>query len=430
MKVSNVAAITLFGIGAHFWSYANAQNPNLGSVPGYGSNFASRLADSIPIGSYGGGFPIGGIIPSEGGIELGPDDKLSEGLKGGFAYGLGLASIYDSNFFLSENNPEGELGTSFYGIISYLSDPEGGAPFSIVANYNPVIQTYLENPDNNGFNQSGDVSMTLKGSKTLVSTFINLTQTSGTDPVIGEFATESLLSWGLSGSYQVAPRTQVAANFSAASSVFEENTLEGADIYTTDISGSWAATEYLSLGPVIRYNMAKSDNTGTRDAWQALLQAGYRVGERIQIGGSLGVDYATDSRDDGSSTVGLTGNFSGRYAITEKLGWSGSVVYVTVPSPNETDYVVNNLTFSTGLTREFLRASGSVGLVLNVASYEGVGAVNTPLDDENNLNIYASYSRAFFLEQVSFIGTLLYAVNDGQSEWTQVQLSLGLNVQF
>ncbi|MBC7981398.1 MAG: hypothetical protein H7Y36_12615 [Armatimonadetes bacterium] len=421
-------AIATVCVGFQLCGVANAQNspPGMGSsyVPNFGSSFASRLANSIPISGFN------GIIPPATDSDIGLDETLTDGFKGVLIKGAGVTTTYDSNFFLAENNPDSELITSVSGMLTYLSDPEGGAPFSIIASYNPAIQTYLENSENNGIDQSGNIKMSWNGSRTSLAAFVNVTQSSGTDPIIGEFVSETLYSAGIEGRYQIAPRTSISASFAAATSDYGSGSAVGSNIYTTSLSGSWAATEYFRFGPEIQYNVATSDNSGTREAWQFLLQGQYQVGTRIQVSGSIGLDYATNSDDDGSASAGLTGSFNANYSVSERLSWSGSVVYVTVPSPDEVDYVVNNLTISTALSRKLLRAVVDVGLALNIASYEGVGPVTTSLEDENNLNAFVTYSRTLFLERVNFVSSLFYSVNNGQSDWTQFQLSVGLNAQF
>lgn len=423
-NVPTTVAIVTLTAGIHMWCVAKAQNtlPNIG--PSFGSTFTSRLADSIPVSGFT-GRPLSGRE-----LVLGPDQESGQGFKGGFLYGAGLAAVYDSNFSLSEDNPESELVTSLSGIVSYFSDPEGGAPFSIVANYSPAAQFYLENPDNNGIDQSANVRMSFTGGKTALSAFVDLIQTSGTDPIIGEFVSETLVAAGVDGSYQIGPRTSVSGNFSASTSEYGSDSLEGSNYYTTSITGSWAATEYFSFGPQIQFNRATSDNSGTRDAWQYLIQGQYQVAERIQVSGSIGLDYATDSRDGGTATTGLAGNFNANYSINDRLSWSGSVLYITVPAPDEVDYVINNLTVTTSLSRKLLRATVDVGIALNVASYEAVGPTATPLDDDHNVNLFVTYGRSFFLERLSFASTAFYSVNEGQSSWNQFQLSLALNSQF
>lgn len=383
------------------------------------ASFASRIADSETVG-INAISPIGEVFESTTG----------RGLKGGFEYGLGVDSVYDSNFFLTENDPESELGINFAPWIGYGTDPEGGADVSITANYRPVIRTYMENSDFNGVDQSGGVSMRIKGSKTVISARVNYDQSSGADRIIGEFVNESMFSAGIEGSYQIAPRTSVSASVTAAISDYDNNSIVGSDIYTAYVGGYWSATERISVGPAIRYVTSKSDNTGTRDSWQLLMQAQYRLREKIRLSAALGVEYATNSRDEGNGSAGLTGSLAASYAISEKLGWVSSIRYITVPSPSEVDYVINNLMISTALSRQLLRGSIGLGLDLNIANYEQVGTAFTTLEDDNSMGAFLSYQRKFLLDRLDFQSRIHYVINNGEEDWSQVQVSVGLGVQF
>lgn len=366
------------------------------------------------------------VLPTVGDMDF----EFIEGFKGGLTYGIGLDATYFSNFFLEENDSDSEVSLSITPQIAYISDPEGGAPVSFVVSYSPGIQTYFDNPDLNGVGHGGNFSLIVEGSKTVISAQAQFSQSLGTDPLIGEFVTQSLFSASLGGSYQIAPRTTLFAGFDATTSDFGSDSVVGSNIYTASFGGYWSATENLSFGPAIQYSVALSDNTGTRDAWALIMQARYNVNTRIQVTGSLGVDYATNSRDDEDPIVGLTGRLAASYSITEKLSWSTSVLYITIPAPTEVDYVINNLTVSTALSRQLLRGSISVGIELNLAIYEVVGPAVDSLDNENNVGTFISYSRPVIADTVTFESSVLYAVNDGQSNWSQFQFSIGLNAQF
>lgn len=366
------------------------------------------------------------LVPLGDTLDLG----TGPGLKGGFLYGLGLYTVYDSNLFLTENNPESELSNSLAPWLSYSTDPEGGASFTFTANYHPVIRSYLNNPDLNGVDQSADFSIKIEGSKTVITAYSRLSEISGTDRLTGQFVTGALLNSGMAASYQIAPRTSLNGSWSATTSDYGTSSLVGANIYTGQLGAYWTATERFSYGPAMRYTVSTSDNTGSRDAWALYMQAKYNVGERIQIYGALGFDYAKSSRDDESSTLGLTGNLSAYYVINELWGWRSSIQYVTVPSPTDTNYVVNNLLISTGLDRNLLSATVSGGLDLNFSSYEGVGTVTTQPGNESNLSTYVSYRRKLFLERVNFDSKIRYSLNSGQVDWSQFQLSAGFDAQF
>lgn len=407
IKAANAWLIAIVATCAQAWCPVRA------------ASFASRMADSKVMG-IDAISPIGEVFESTTG----------QGFKGGFSYGLGVDSTYDSNFFLSEDNPESEVGINFAPWISYGTDPEGGADFSMTANYRPVIQTYMENPNYNGVDHSGDVSMRIKGAKTVISAHVNYDQSSGTDQIIGEFVNESLFSAGIDGSYQIAPRTSLSASLTASMSDYDSDSIEGSEIYTAYIGGYWSATERFSVGPAIRYVTTKSDNTGTRDSWEFLVQTQYRLREKIQLAASLGVEYSTNSRDEGDGSIGMTGGLAASYAISEKLEWVSSIRYITVPSPSDVDYVINNLMISTALNRQLLRGGVSLGIDFNLANYEQVGSVSTELEDDNTMGAFLSYSRQLFLERLNFHSKILYVINSGQEDWSQVQVTVGLGIQF
>lgn len=404
---------------ASTWVIATLIAWSLAWCPAQAASFASRIADSETVG-INALSPVGEVF----------ETTTGPGFKGGVYYGLGMDAIYDSNFFLEEDNPDSELGINFLPWISYGTDPEGGAEVSITANYRPVFKTYMENTDYNGVDQSGDVSIKIQGAKSLISAHLNYAQNSGADRIIGEFVNESLFSAGIEGSYQIAPRTSLSASLTAAMSDYDDDSIEGSEIYTGYVGGYWSATERFSLGPAIRYATAKSDNTGTREAWELLMQTQYKLREKIQFAASLGVEYATNSRDEGDGSVGLTGSLAATYAISEKLAWSGSIRYITLPSPADVDYVINNLMISTALSRKLLQGSVGLGLDFNFANYEQVGTASTVLEDDNSMGAFILYNRKFLLDRLDFQSKISYLVNDGQEDWSQVQVSIGLGIQF
>lgn len=388
-------------------------------MPAGAQNITTQVGGRDPAGLIG-------SLPVPEGLDFG----LTEGVKGGFVYGVALDSIYDSNFFLTEDNEKSEFSTNIAPRFSYMTDPEGGARVTLTANYLPVFRTYWHNSDLNEVDQSGDIAIRVEGAKTVLSAYMNYNELSGTDRLTGQFINGSLFTAGVQGAYQLAPRTSLFASWKAAMSDYGTSSLAGADIYTTEVGSYWAATERFSFGPSIRYNLAESDNTGSRDAWALLMQAKYKVGERINLMGSLGLEYAKSSRDDEDSTVGLTGDLRATYALSEKWMWSNAIEYVTVPSPSETNYVINNLMIATELNRQLLRATVGFGIDANMSDYETVGTVALPLDSEDNLGVYITYRRKFFLERVDFDSKIRYSVNEGQQDWSQLQVSAGLEVRF
>ncbi len=387
-----------------------------------GQNFTTQVASPDPLGFYG-------VLPIGDGFGLGLTPSVGDGLKGGFAYGVELLTVYDNNFFLQESGTKSEMTALVTPKFSYTSDPEGGARYSLVANYSPAFRGYWHNSNLNGVDNSGDVTFRAVGAKTELTAYLRYSELSGTDRLTGQFVNGALFTTGLEGNYQVAPRTSIFASWSLSSSDYQDSGLIGADIYTTNVGAFWSATERFAFGPSIRYILAESDNTGSRDAWSLNFQGRYKAGERMQFLASIGLETAKSSRDSGETT-GLTGNLTALYAINDRLVWRNSIEYVTVPSPNQTNYVVNNFSYSSSLERQLTRGTVGIGIDLNLSEYEGVGPVGVALDNEENISAFINYRRKFFLDRLEFETELRYSENDGQTDWDQLRITAGFEVQF
>ena len=353
-----------------------------------------------------------------------------EAVKGGLDYGIGVEALYDSNFFLAENHPTSELTISAQPRISYSSNPEGGAPFSFTASYQPNIHTYLNHPDLNGADQSGGASIQVAGAKTLISAYLNYITISGTDRLSGTFTTGTSLAAGISATYQIAPRTSLFANWNATRSDYGSSSLVGSDSYSVAAGGYWSATERFSFGPSIRYDRDESANTGTRDAWAVNMQARYLMGTKLQFVGSLGVQTSKNSRDDSGWQLAPVGGLAATYAINDRLQWQNSIQYSIVPSTTEMNYMINNLAVSTALTRQLLRASVTLGVEMNFSNYAQVGTAGSALGNERNLSAVLSYHRKLFSDRLDFDSSIRYSANQGRTDWSQLLVSLGIELQF
>ena len=384
-----------------------------------GQDFSTRIGNSNPLG-------IGAFIPSESKLDM--DLGLKGKFKGQFFYGVGAETTYSSNFFLTEDNEDDELTLQFAPWITYVSDPEGGAPISLTANYSPSFQAFLENSDLNSADQNANFTLTFTGSRTDVSLFGSYSQLSATDELTREFVDGALFTTGIRANRQIASRTSMNGGATFAITDYSTGDVEGAEMYTTYFGGLWEATQRLDVGSTIRYTMSESDNVTGTSAWALLLDLRYKAGERIWLSSSLGPQFTEDG--ESGSSIGLTGDLSARYLINERWTWTTSLRAVTVPSPDETDYVVNNTTLSTSLQRQLLRGSIGGGVDFRLSQYESVGDTVTSPDDEQNIRFFLTYGRPLFSERIGLNTRISYAVNDGEAEWSQVEASVGLNLAF
>ncbi len=396
-------------------------------------NFTARSANLNPFG-VNGPLPFGQLPEFGGGA----------GLKGGFAYGIGLSSVYNSNVLLSENDPESDVSLSVLPTLSYTSDPEGGAPMVISANYSPSANASLNNSDYNSFDQTGSVSMIVSGSRTTLSAFAGISQASGADSLAASqgFFTGTAISLGLQGSYQLAPRTTVNAGWSSSvtdygESVGDTGTAGGSSVgfngYSANLGASWAATERLSFGPSLSYSTSSSDTTEDFSTWGFSMVGSYKMSEKIQVAASMGIQYADYSQEGESGGLSPTGSLNANYQINDLWSWSSSIQSGLTPSPTGSNYVINGWSVSSNLSRQLLIGSAGIGVNMNFSNFDSVGppgAFPESQEAQQNLGLTLNYSRPLFNDRVDFTSSLLYNLNYGDIEWSQIQISAGLNMAF
>jgi hypothetical protein len=358
-----------------------------------------------------------------------PAEALGD-LKGGFYLGVDGSVTYDSNFFIDEDYTRSELTTAVAPWVVYRTDPEGGAEFSVEARYSPVFRTYLENSDLTGVDQTGSISLKYAGARTGITVFADYAEVSMADRIASGFIQGSILSYGINGSYQLAPRTALLGSWSASKSDYDSGGRTGADVYTSEIAGLWDATERLRFGPALRHTLTESDSTGERDAVALLVKTRYHWGEKVMFAATGGVEFSKNSRLGGGRESGLTGAFSVDYKLSNRWTLRAAMRYATVPSPNNLNLLVNDLSFDTAIIRYFGPSSLEFGIGLGSSEYEEVGTVVVGRQDDEYLSAYLAYRRKIFAERATFDASIRGTTNDGQKDWSQWQFSTGLTCEF
>ena len=177
--------------------------------------------------------------------------------------------------------------------------------------------------------------------------------------------------------------------------------------------------------------MTESVSSGSRESYALLFQAKYRFEERVRLSAALGFEKSSNSRDgEGDGDIRVTGEFTAKYQVTERLTWSGSIRYATVPSPSTEDYFVQDLTVSTKLTRELDQGSVSLGVRWSSAYYDETGEATTEHDDDKYTSIILSHSRNLFSDRASLNSSVSYAFSEGEREYDRWQVAVGVRVTF
>ncbi|MEM1082929.1 MAG: hypothetical protein AAGI48_02320 [Verrucomicrobiota bacterium] len=351
--------------------------------------------------------------------------------KGGIYSGVSMDTYYDSNLFLSQDYPDSDAYLEFAPWIAYRSDPDGNARNAIEVLYSPLARIFWDNSDLNSFDNAGSISYRFRGAKTDFLAYVSYAEVSGPDRLAGGFIEGDIFTYGAKASYQIAPKTRLVASYRASQSDYDTVGRAGTDNYVGDFGFEWDAGRKFSWGATVRYSELESITTGTREAWAILGNVAYNVTDRIDFSGSLGVEFAEDSRVGGGSDTGLLGKMKLTYRIDDRWRFHALARYVTVPSPGNVNYLVDDLLFSVGVTRQLNRGQLEAGVAYSISSYEASGIAAPLADDkEENLSVYLAYTRPVFNERMDFNSRIEYITNSGLRDWDQLLLSLGLTTEF
>jgi hypothetical protein len=341
---------------------------------------------------------------------------------------LQVGATYDSNFFLDETNAESE--TSFYAspLIEYISDPEGGAKSSFAVSYRPSFRAYNENSEYNDVDHVGEVSWTIRGSKTELTLYSRYDELSGTDRLSGEFVNGSLFTGGMRLERRLASRTIGYLGASSAISDYSQSDLQGAQVDSLFLGGLWEASSRTAYGSTIRYSHISGDGVPDTDAWALLFEARHTVGSRINLSASIGPEYAQE--DGNQDRLSMTGFLKGTYNFAERWAWINSIRHALVPTSSSVNQLVDDLVVSTTLQRSLERGSIGGGLEYRYSEFVNIGRDADLRNDEQNLAFVLSWSRPLFTDRLALDTSARYAFNSGRSDWEQFLFALALRSSF
>jgi hypothetical protein len=128
--------------------------------------------------------------------------------------------------------------------------------------------------------------------------------------------------------------------------------------------------------------------------------------------------------------VDVTGSLAATYVINERWTWMNQISSGTVPAPDQSNYMIQDVSLSTVLSRQFTRCAVSGGVTVSFSGYDDVGNVSSNRDNEQTTDLFLSYGRYLYTERLGFNSRIGYSMNDGQTDWEQFTASMGLNLSF
>jgi hypothetical protein len=128
--------------------------------------------------------------------------------------------------------------------------------------------------------------------------------------------------------------------------------------------------------------------------------------------------------------MNFSGSLSASARINELWSWRVSIQSGFVPSPTQGNFVINSWTLRSQLNRVLDIGGAALGVDLELADNERVGAGGGTSGSEDFASVFLSYGRPLFNERMDFSTTIRYSENSGQNDWSQVQLTAELGISF
>ena len=350
--------------------------------------------------------------------------------KGAISASANMTTLYDSNFFLSENHPQDELIGILSPKINYLTDPEGAAPISLFADYEARARFYQENTELDGVDHQGALKAKIEGSKTVVAADAQYQSISSTDSLTGKFITSNLEREKILATYQAAPKTSIYLGATRDSSTYDSKDFVPYSIYSAHVGFFWAADERLSFGPSFNYSSMRSGTIGTRDTETLSLKSRYSVSEKIELHASLGIDHAVNQQASGNRHDSITGNLAASYRLDPRWTLDAMIQRQTTPSASQKNYLVNESLIFTNITRNFATCSASMGLLFDLLGYDRLSTFENQLMHDKRIAIFIDFKKPIFNSRADVRAGAQFSINDGNTEWRQTQLSAAFNLKF
>ncbi|NNC87217.1 MAG: hypothetical protein HKN82_02015 [Akkermansiaceae bacterium] len=350
----------------------------------------------------------------------------------GFFYGVGARGSYNSNLFLDESGEVDDIIFSLRPWVRYQSAAPGGA--RLVANgfYAPNYEKFTNNPNFDRLNHTLNGSLQLNGARSSVRVQASYLRTSSSNRFAGTFSESSTVTGSISGNYEVSPKTSVAMTWGFTDTEFQQAAATEFTTYSAQLTGWWEATPLVRIGPSLRHTETESTRSGDREAWALLVRGAYSLSDKLRVNAAAGVETQELTAAGGRTSDGtqFTGSIGANWRLDAIWSFQFGLGYRSTPSLSTANYYVDNLGFDASVTRNLPKGALEAGFSFDQSDYEQSGPVATPREDEKFWSIFAGYQRPLFRDSMSLNSSVRFSENSGLEDWSNVQLSVGINYVF
>ncbi len=257
---------------------------------------------------------------------------------------LTLSTLFDDNILISSTNPESDLIWSVYPAAlilagdrksmaeyrlngqnplslspaSFITQPSDTWPGSLLAvDYGPRFNWFTYNSKNNSVDQLAALNTLLPFGRAIVGVNQTYNLINTTVIVAGARTEQTTYNTALTSGFQTGSRSSVEVNLRRSSLSYAAEGLVGNQQYSNDNWFHWQTSDLLNIGAGVTLGYVNVPAQGLRPQTsqtyqQVLGRAIYRVAERVDVDGAVGVEFRQYSTG-ASGTVEPVFSFTGSY---------------------------------------------------------------------------------------------------------------------
>jgi hypothetical protein len=207
--------------------------------------------------------------------------------------------------------------------LSFLTGPAENWPgIMAVLDYAPQFEWYTHYSNNDCVNQYPTLNAIFPLGRVILGVRQSYSYANTTVIEAGQLTPQTTYNTALTSGYQVSDRTSLEVNLRRNSVSYSESTLSGYADYSNDNWIHYQVGDRLNLGGGVTAGYLNVENRSSQTYQQVLARALYKLAEKVDVDGSLGVEfrqYSTDIAGTTHAVFNLTGSYRPWLATTFSL---------------------------------------------------------------------------------------------------------------
>lgn len=257
----------------------------------------------------------------------------------------------------------------------------------------------------------------------------------GVDRYFGGVTDRSALAGGVKGNYRLSGKTRIEFSYAATSADTEVTRGSGTGQKTLDqrfaVFAGWQTSPLLSLGPGLRWTRLSSDSDGDRTSIGPSVKAHYRLTGKMDLSGTLGMDFARDP--GGSSEEFVNAGLESTYRLNALWSFRARFGRDTTSQSNRNGGFQETTAIDVSIHRRIGRASLMVGGGREHLAFSNGSAMRLARPDVELFQITTALEMPLFGDRAR--GRVFWRLQDSSSrdprrDGDGIQTGISLSTRF